>query len=189
MTIEVGEMREFFAKVVDKVNELSAQAGLVSGLQEQVNQLAERLNQLEQANADLKNKLEYAQSQLQVVEQDLQGERENHQRAIEHAEALRNTIVEADARVVDLTNKLDNEQDSHRITTANLEDSRLAVTELENDRDELKDMLADTKAELSKARESEYDWERRYREAQRQLDVIRGVVVPAVVVSPIPDVA
>src|SRR5215469_7254267 len=95
--IEVGTMREFFAKVVDQVNELSAQAGLVSGLQQQVNELRDRISQLENQNYQLQQSLNDANGALAQRQGELESVNDSYRRATEHADALRHTIVEADA--------------------------------------------------------------------------------------------
>ena len=154
MVTEV-EMREFFAKVVDQVNDLSAQAGLVSGLQQQVNDLRERINTLEQANYNLQQSLNDANSRVESLTHDVSTHQEAARAANEHANALRETIVQRDSRVYELEGNLRSETDAHRITKADLDDARRATSEQEANyirtRDELNATVTQRDEWISKA--------------------------------------
>jgi chromosome segregation ATPase len=129
MNLSEVEMREFFAKVVDTVNDLSNQAGLVSGLQQQVNDLRDRLSQVEADNQVLRQQLTEAQSQVANWQRNSDTANEAARIANEQINALRETVIQADHRVASLGTELKNEQDGHRITKADLDDSRRAVQE------------------------------------------------------------
>jgi chromosome segregation ATPase len=177
--IEVGAMREFFAKVLDQVNDLSAQAGLVSGLQQQVNELNERVHLLEQNNYNLQQALNDANGRSSQLEESLHNEQANSQRATEHVYALRHTIVEADARVSALSTELTNERDGHRITQANLEDCRKAVVEFEQRVADLRAVQETTEQSEASWKGQAKHWEQRCSELQGKLDRVTSILNPA----------
>jgi len=140
MVTEV-EMREFFAKVVDQVNDLSAQAGLVSGLQQQVNDLRERINGLEQANYSLQQSLNDANGRVESLTREVGTHQEAARVANEHVNALRETIVQRDTKVYELEGNIRAETDAHRITRADLDDARRATQEWESKYNQTSDSL------------------------------------------------
>src|SRR5262249_52435914 len=113
--METSEMREFFQRVVDHVNELTGTAAQVEGLRQQVQSLNDRVNQLEQSNYDLQQQLSLARSDSARLEAEVaQYQRDfDNERAVTNS--LRETIVAADARVVSLQGDLKSEADSHTI--------------------------------------------------------------------------
>lgn len=182
-TNEVGAMREQFARFLDYVNEQANSAGLVSGLQAQVNDLTERVRNLEQQNYNLQQALNDANSRREQVERDLAVKNDDYQRAITVNDGLRNTIVDADHRVNDLNTQLANEVDGHRITKANLEDSRRATQEWEQRANTLSDDLRLMTASSDEWHNRANDWEKRASELQAKLDRVTSILSPAIVTS------
>ena len=177
--MEVGEMKDFFQKVVDEVATLSTQAQQVQGLQEQVTNLSNRVNQVEQANTELMTKLDEAQATIAR----LQDERSKVDYALEaerqHVVALRDANVARDTRVSELEGNLRSETDAHRITKADLEDSRRATSEQEARANGYQQRLNDTVSLLEEWRAKANDYERRNTELQTKFDQLRSVLSPS----------
>jgi len=180
MNIEVDDMRQFFANVVDTVNNLSAQAGLVSGLQQQVNDLRERITSLEQQNYNLQAQLNDANGrveQLNRTNTEVQGQLDYSRN---DAQSLRDTIVQRDQAVADLSDQVRSEIDSHRITKADLEDSRRSTQEWEQNYNNTRDTLNSVIAERDEWRRRAVENESRANELQSQADRLRAVLNPSV---------
>ena len=172
-------MKEFFQRVVDEVATLSTQAAQVEGLRQQVSELTTRVNQVEQANAELRTQLDEArninnawQTKFHDVERDFDNER-----AV--TVALRETAVQRDAKVSELVGELRSETDAHRITKANLEDSRRATGEQEARANDYQERLNNTVTLLEEWRAKANDYEKRNGELQAKLDKITSFINPA----------
>jgi len=169
------EMREFFAKVVDTVNDLSSQAGLVSGLQQQVNDLRERISNLEADNAALRQQLSDAQYQVANWQRNSDTANEAARQANEQIVGLRDTIVQRDSTVVELNGQIKSETDAHRITRADLDDARRAVQEWESKYNEVSDRLSITSTERDTWHTRADDLARENAELKGKLDKIEAM--------------
>ena len=129
--METTEMRDFFNRVVDHVNQLTGTAERVSGLEADVRALSERVHTLEQENYSLRQELSEARRVTEQLRSEVDTHSDAARTANENVRALQDTIVLRDTSVHNLTDEVASERESHRITRADLEDARRAVQEWE----------------------------------------------------------
>jgi len=182
-TIVESEMREFFQRVIDSVAELSTQANRVEGLTQQVNDLGERLNQLEQTNRELNahanetaSKLNETMNMLATAQSMLESER-----AVTNA--LRETIIQRDAGVVQLEQSFRQEQDAHKLTTSERDDARQKIQELEFDVERFRTMWNEATVDRDYWRGKASELESTNAKLQQQLGQIQSVLNPLRIVS------
>src|SRR5882672_8539748 len=182
-TIVESEMREFFQRVIDSVAELSTQANRVEGLTQQVNDLGERLNQLEQTNRELNahanetaSKLNETMNMLATAQSMLESER-----AVTNA--LRETIIQRDAGVVQLEQSFRQEQDAHKLTTSERDDARRKIGELEAALEDTHNRLNETQVDRDHWRSKASELESTNAQLKQQLDKISSVLNPLRIVS------
>jgi chromosome segregation ATPase len=177
------EMKEFFQRLIDSVAELSTQASKVDGLVQQVQQLSERLNNLEQENYSLKNQISDANNTVARMDNDIQVTRSHLENEKAVTQALRQTILERDAGVQSLENSFRQEQDSHKITTSERDDARLKVTELEGSLNQAYDNVRNLTEDRNTWRNLATDHERELAQVKSQLESINKLLNPLRVVS------
>ena len=173
------EMRDFFNRVVDQVNQLTGTAAQVEGLTQQVNALTQRIAELESQNGQLYAKLAEVDSDLAKARDEAHSHEAAAVAANEHVNSLRETIVQADHRVADLSTSLKNEEDSHRITKADLEDARRAVAEWEANYNKTKDELYITTTSRNEWQSRADEYVREISELKAKLDKIQAALSPA----------
>ena len=175
-------MKDFFQRVVDEVATLYRQAAQVEGLQARVNDLVNRVDQLEQANIELRRQLDESHAVSARLENELSDVRQSRDNQTAVAQGLRETIVQRDSRVSELEGTVRSETDAHRITKADLEDSRRATQEQEARGNDYQQRLNDTVQLLEEWRARANDAEKRNGELQTKLDSIQRFLNPIHVV-------
>jgi chromosome segregation ATPase len=172
------EMKEFFQRVVDEVATLSTQASKVEGLQEQVNSLTDRLNALEQENRRLQDQAIDASNIVARMEAEITSTRSALESEHGVVSALRETLVQRDAGVVELQNQLSTERDAHKITTSERDDARQKVIEVQRDLDGTSQRLHDVTTDRDEWRSKANELERQAHDLRSQLDRINSVLNP-----------
>jgi chromosome segregation ATPase len=176
-------MKEFFQRLIDSVAELSTQASKVEGLSQQVQQLSERLNNLEQENYSLKSQISDANNTVVRLEHEMavtNGHLEN-ERAV--TQSLRETIIQRDAGVQNLEQAFRNEQDSHKIAVSERDDARTRVNELESEVQRHMQHIHDVTEDRNTWRNLATDHERELNQVKQQLEKINSLLNPLRVVS------
>jgi chromosome segregation ATPase len=176
-------MKEFFQRLIDSVAELSTQASKVDGLVQQVQQLSERLNNLEQENYSLKNQISDANNTVARMDNDIQVTRSHLENEKAVTQALRQTILERDAGVQSLENSFRQEQDSHKITTSERDDARLKVNELQDEVQRHIRHINDLSTDRDTWRSLATDHERELNQVKSQLEKVNSILNPLRVVS------
>jgi chromosome segregation ATPase len=166
---EINEvtMKEFFQGVVDKVAELSTQAGKVEALEQRVNDLYSRITDLEQQNAGLRADLNGATNTIQ----ELNGKLEASETALSHersvSQGLREAITSRDSSVVELQRQLD---DTNRSLHGAVNERDAARNEVSD----LKAMVESVRESLNKTTEDRDHWQN---EARRLQDIVNDLEV------------
>lgn len=177
------EMKEFFQRLIDSVAELSTQASKVEGLQQAVQNLTERLNNLEQENYSLKSQISDANNTVVRLEHEMavtNGHLEN-EKAV--TQSLRETIVARDAGVQSLEQSFRQEQDTHKITTSERDDARTKIVELEGSLNQAYDNIRNLTEDRNTWRNLATDHERELGQVKEQLGKIQALLNPLRVVS------
>ena len=178
-----NDMKEFFQNIVDQVATLSTQAARVSGLEQRITELSDRLNNLEQVNRQLQSDLGEARELVQKLVHEkavTTGHLEN-EKAV--TQALRETITQRDAGVVALETSFRQEQEAHRITTSERDDARQRNQELEQSLASSKQSYDDVFHDRDNWRQKFWDMEKEAAQVKQQLDKINSVLNPLRVVS------
>jgi chromosome segregation ATPase len=172
------EMKEFFQRVVDEVAQLSTQASRVEGLEAQLRGLYERVDALEQANANLTRELGEAHSTIVRMETEIVSATSRYEAERNAVSALRETLIQRDTRVQELESNLSTERDAHKITLAERDDARTKVGELEQS-------LAGVNETLSQVTTSRNDWQSKCSELEKEtadlrqrLDRVQAILNP-----------
>ena len=158
--LQETEMREFFQKVVDTVAGLSTQAAKVEGLEQRINELADRLRAVEEENSNLRNQLTTAHGLINETQDKLNATRRDYESEMAVSHGLRETIVSRDSRVTELSSNLESEQQGHAVTIRERDEARGEVGDLKALVQSLRDNLARETTERS-------DWQAKYEESQR----------------------
>lgn len=177
------EMKEFFQRLIDSVAELSTQASKVEGLEQRVNELADRLRSLDDQNNQLRRDLDQANGHINHVQSELDStkQRLDNEQAVTHS--LRETIVQRDAGVQSLEQSFRQEQDAHKITTSERDDARTKVNELESALEGFRSNLNSITEDRNTWRNLATDHEREVSQLKAQLEKINSVLNPLRVVS------
>jgi chromosome segregation ATPase len=181
--METTQMKEFFDQVIARVNELTGTAAQVEGLKQQISDLTTRVNELAANNYNLQQSLTEANSQIQRLTDESHSHSSAAASANEHVNALKQVIIDRDNEVVDLRTSVNSEQESHRITRADLEDARRAVQEWEANYNRVKDELSVTQTQSAEWRNRANEYQRKAEELQQKLDKVMSVLYPLQVVS------
>jgi chromosome segregation ATPase len=181
--VSENEMREFFQRLIDSVAELSTQASKVEGLSQQVQQLSERLNNLEQENHSLRSQVSDANNTVQRLEHEMAITHGNLESEKAVTQSLRETIIQRDAGVQSLEQSFRTEQDAHKITTSERDDARLKVTELEGMLNQSYDNVRNLTEDRNTWRNLATDHERELSQVKAQLEKINSLLNPLRVVS------
>jgi len=164
---EINEvtMKEFFQSVVDKVAELSTQAGKVEALEQRVNDLYNRITELQEQNNGLRADLNGATQTIN----DLNGKLEASESALSHersvSQGLREAITSRDSSVVELQRQLDDTSHQHS-TAVNERDAA------RNEVGDLKAMVESVRESLSRTTEDRDRWQS---EAHRLQDTVNDL--------------
>lgn len=171
-------MREYFQQVVDHVAKLSTQASLVEGLQEQVNRLNDRLNNLELENTQLRHELDQANGHIHSVQNELDNTTRSldNERAV--SQSLRDTIVQRDAGVVSLEQDLRAERDTISQVTRERDEARSENSDLHSLVQELRNKLADTTSDRDAKAAQLYEAEGQIRDLTTRLDRVNSILNP-----------
>lgn len=182
-TIVESEMREFFQRVIDSVAELSTQANRVEGLTQQVNDLTKRVDEVCETNRQLNVQLNEACGKLMEVQNMLSTTQSmlESERAV--TAALRETIIQRDAGVVQLEQSFRQEQDAHKLTISERDDARRLAQELSHELDTHKTWLVDTQRDRDDWRSKASELESTNAQLKQQLEKINSVLNPLRVVS------
>src|SRR5215469_4922807 len=178
MMITEVEMREFFDRVVQQVNQLTGTAQQVEGLQTQVNDLHQRISNLEADNAELRRQLTEAQYQVANWQRNSDQANEAARQANEQIVGLRDTIVQRDSTVVELNGQIKSETDAHRITRADLDDARRAISEWETKYNQANDAFISASVERDEWRNRANSLDRDNAELKSKLDGISAMLNP-----------
>lgn len=177
------DMKEFFQNIVDQVATLSTQASKVQGLEQRIIELSQRFDELVETNRQLNvqlnetaSKLNETQNMLSTTQSMLEAERAVTQ-------ALRETIIQRDAGVVQLEQSFRQEQDAHKITTSERDDARHKVQELEHELETHKTWLVETQVDRDHWRGKTSELESENAKLRQQLEKINSVLNPLRVVS------
>jgi chromosome segregation ATPase len=172
------EMKDFFQRIIDQVATLSTQAARVEGLIEHVNRLTERLESLENDNSNLRNEVRAATDKANTIEGMLVNTQNmlDNERAV--TVALRETIVQRDAGVVQLEQSFRSEQDAHKITVSERDDARRKVEELQTEVEHFRGKSEDLARERDEWRNKVSELESTNASLKQQLDKIKAVVSP-----------
>ena len=171
-------MKEYFERIVNHVVGLSEQAKKVDELTQRVNEMADRISNLEHENYHLKADL---QGQTELVDRVAQ-ERDTTQielnSAREHAHALAETIINRDSKVVELQSQVSNAEFNANQAEHELGVSRNRVTDLEL-------MAADLRQQLEHVTSDRDVWvgiaheqEQKANEYKVHLDRIQSILNP-----------
>jgi chromosome segregation ATPase len=181
-----GNMQEYLQKVVDYVAQLSTQASLVQGLQEQVSRMNERLNNLEQENAQLRRDLDQANGQINHVQSDLDNTTRNldNERAV--SQSLRDTIVQRDAGVVSLEQDLRSERDAHTVTTRERDEAKAENEDLRMLVEQLRHKLGEATQERDNLNKDMSEANREISDLRTRLDRVNSILNPP---QPVTNVA
>jgi len=178
MMITEVEMREFFDRVVQQVNQLTGTAQEVEGLHQRINELADRVRSLEETNRNLQQQLDQAQRSVTSLE----ASNTEHLRELDNERAvtanLREVIVTSDNRVASLTNDVKSETDAHRITRADLDDARRAISEWETKYNQANDAFISASVERDEWRNRANSLDRDNAELKSKLDGISAMLNP-----------
>src|SRR5947207_5966657 len=174
-------MREYFQRVVDHVAGLSTQAAQVTGLQNAVSDLSNRLANLEAENANLRKEVSEAWEYAHRMEAETQGSSAAKEAAEQHVQALKDVIVQRDTAVSSLSQAHESEKAQHRITMADRDDARQRAEELTTRlaaRDEaVRGLEAERDHWIQKANGHSSELE----EVRGKLDRIQSLLSPSVV--------
>lgn len=181
--LQEHEMREFFQRVVDQVATLSTQASRVEGLEQRINELADRLRNVEEENNRLRNDLRAAETLMAETQDKLAATRRDYENEIAVTQGLRETIVSRDSRVHELTDNLQVERDAHSTTLRERDEARNEVGDLRALVQSLRDQLAHTNNDRDGWKDRAYKAEAHVQEIEAKLKQIMGVLQPVNVPS------
>jgi chromosome segregation ATPase len=176
---EVETMREFFNKLLGQFEHLTGTAQRVAELEQNMNELKDRIGGLEQANIHLARELEQARHDVDAAKAEAQQHRDAAVGANESVKALQDTIANADSRVAKLTEEVRSEVDSHRITKADLEDARKSAQEWESQYVQVKGQVDGAYADRDTALNRVRELETVASDLQSKLDRLTAILNPA----------
>lgn len=177
------DMKEFFQNVIDQVATLSTQASKVEGLEQRVQELFNRLNELETENRRLNHELNQTKESLgrAIDEADNTRRDFDNERAV--TQSLRETIVQGDQRVVTVEQSFRQEQESHKITTSERDDARRKANELEEHVSHVYNELAEVKNDRDTWRNLAVEHEKEVNDLKQKLDRVNSILNPLRVLS------
>lgn len=178
--LQEREMREFFQRVVDQVATLSTQASRVEGLEQRINELADRLRAVEEENNRLRNDLRTAETLMAETQDKLDATRRDYENEIAVTQGLRETIVSRDSRVSELNFNLDEERQAHSITLRERDEARNEAGDLRALVQSLRDQLTHAHDVSNGHRERADRSEQFGREIEAKLKQIMTVLQPQV---------
>jgi chromosome segregation ATPase len=176
--LQENEMREFFQRVIDNVAELSTQAHRVEGLEQRINELSDRLRAVEEENYNLRTQLNDAVNQQRETSEKLDATRRDYDSEMSVSRGLRETIIERDYRVANLTEELAQERDSHTATQRERDEAKGQVGDLQALVQSLRDQLAASAERENTFQTRAVDAEHRVTELQAKLDRVMRVLNP-----------
>lgn len=172
------EMKEFFQSVIDNVATLSTQASRVEGLERQINELCDRVRNLEADNQSLRYELSQANSRNADVQDMLQRTQETLDTERNVIQGLRDTLIQRDTHVQTLQHDCDDEKQAHRITMSERDDARTKIGELETSVSSFREHVASLSSERDHYREESQRLEKENVELRQRLDRINSVLNP-----------
>jgi chromosome segregation ATPase len=178
-----SEMKEFFQRVIDSVAELSSQAARVEGLVQQVQELTSRVNQFELDNRTLMSQVNEANYKVQETQGQLAATQSHLDQEKAVTQALRDTITQRDAGVVQLEQSFRNEQDFRKIAESERDDARARVAELERDLQGANQYGNDMATDRDQWRSKASELEATNASLKQQIGQIQSVLNPLRIVS------
>ena len=159
-------------------------------MQQQIDHLATKVRELESRNYELQTQVQNwqanadrANAQLQASQRDFDNER-----AV--TVALRETMVQRDNTVSELTTSLDMERDAHRITLSERDDARHVISDRDNELSNVRQGLEVATANVNEWRNKAIDLEGENASLKQRLERITAILShPQSVGYPSADVA
>ena len=172
------EMKEFFQSVVDQVATLSTQANRVAGLEQQINELYDRVRSLEADNQALRYELGQANARNADVQDMLTRTQSNLDSERSVVQGLRDTLIQRDTKVQEVELEVESERNSHRITKSERDDARTRNEELDREVTSFRQQVSAVVSERDHYREESSRLEKENVELRQRLDRINSVLNP-----------